>query len=435
MKQSLIEVITEEDFLELAQEHSQNFLKIYNFLHVDHKPRTRKFYAHLIEESEELESFLDDHSARDNKTWYLFGELVACIRNLAKAAFILKHIINRYLAYDLNNGEVDKFLADAQSVSTFFDKAILSLYKKIKKEAIRLSIKFPGEALKEDFFGEVYPQKRLPNTIDEEEDLDAQKIVTKIATHYLSVIDKFEYFGWSLGKCDSDGLKNTIPDKVNEERSRELVALIHNLQSTYDHYIKNTPLELQDEALKRFRGYISMPFHLLSIVNWLSHFYQRHIHTTRHGKGRHEISTIIDEFSVFDIIVNFALFYTSGYLHTGKNLARDILGKYIEIDTCELKVPKKHGFHLRPAALVAKLAKYYGTEISLIVDGQEYDASSVLSITMAAGLIARKGYKKVLFKGDKRVLQDLKLLSQYNYGEDAKGNKATLPPELSHLWT
>ena len=83
MKKHLTEVITEEDFLKLAQRHSQNFLKIYNFLNKDPMTCTRRFYARLIEESEELESFLDDHCARDNKTWYLFGELVACIRNLA----------------------------------------------------------------------------------------------------------------------------------------------------------------------------------------------------------------------------------------------------------------------------------------------------------------------------------------------------------------
>jgi phosphotransferase system HPr (HPr) family protein len=434
MKRYLIEVMTEEDFLELAQEHSQNFLKIYNFLHREHKPRTRKFYAHLIEESEELESFLDDHSARENKTWYLFGELVACIRNLAKVAFILRHILNRYLSYDLHEDEVDRFFEDAQNVSTFFDETIFSLYKELKKEAMRLRIKFPQETLEEDFFGEIYPQKRLPYTIDEEEDLNAQKIVTKIATHYLNVIEKFEYFGWSSGKSHLDDLKDAIPDQVNEEESRELVALIHNLQSTYDHYVKRTPLELQDETLKRFRGYISMPFHLLSIVNWLSHLYQRHIHTTRHGKDGYEMSAIIDKLTILDIVVNFALFYTNRYLQTGRTLAREILGKYIEIDTCELKVPEKHGFHLRPAALVAKLAKYYGTKISLIVDGQEFDASSVLSITMAAGLIARKGYKQVVFEGDKRVIHDLKLLAEHNYGEDVKGNKTTLPPELTFLW-
>jgi hypothetical protein len=436
MKRSLTEVITEENFLELAQEHSQNFLKIYNFLHEEHKPCTRRFYAHLIEESEELESFLDDHRARDNKTWYFFGELVACIRNLAKVAFILKHILHRYPAYDLN-GETNSFFADAQKISIFFDEVILSLFEEVRNEALRLGIEFPAETLNEDFFGEIYPQKRLPYTIhiDEEEISDVQKTVAKIATQHLNVVEKFEYFGWNREKSKLDDLKNIVPDKVNEERSRELIALIHNLQSTYDHYIRHTPLESQDEGLKKFRGYISMPLHLLSVVNWLCHLYQRHVYTARHGKVRHEISAIIDESKLLDIIVNFTLFYTNRYLEAGKTLAGDILGKYVEIDTCELKVPEKLGFHLRPASLVARLATYYGTKLSLIVDGRKYDASSVLSITMAAGLIARKGYKTVLFKGDRRVLQDLKLLSQYNYGEDERGNQIKLPPELSHLWT
>jgi len=434
MKRSLTNVITEDEFLGLAQEHSQNFLKIYNFLHREHKPCSRRFYAHLIEESEELESFLDDHCARDNKTWYLFGELVACIRNLSKVAFILKHLLNRYPAYNLNADEADTFLTEAQDVSTFLEETILSLYQEVKKESLRLGIEFPRGTLKEDLFREIYPQKRLPYTIDEEEDLNAQKIVAKIATQYINMVKKFEYFGWNCGKSNLDDLKDTIPNKVNEERSRELISLIHNLQSTYDHYIKHTPLESQDKGLKSFRGYISMPLHLLSVINWLSHLYQRHVHTTRHGSTSYEISAIIDGSNILDIMMNFVLFYTNRYLQTGKNLANNILGKYIEINTCKLKVPENLGFHLRPATLVARLAAYYGTKLCLIVDGREYDASSVLSITLAAGLIARKGYKTVLFKGDRRVLQDLKLLSEYNYGEDERGNQTTLPPALSHLW-
>ena len=435
MKRALTKVITEDEFLKLAQEHSQSFLKIYNFLHREHKPCTRRFYAHLIEESEELESFLDDHCARDNKTWYLFGELVACIRNLAKVAFILKHILNRYPAYNLNDDEADTFLAEAQNVSTFLDETIVSFYEEVKKESLRLGIEFPRGTLKEGFFREIYPQKRLPYTIDEEEDLDAQKTMAKIATQYLNVIEKFEYFGWNCGKSNLDDLKNSIPNKVNEERSRELITLIHNLQSTYDHYVKHTPLESQDEGLKRFRGYISMPLHLLSVVSWLSHMYQRHLHTSRHGSARYEVSAIIDGSDTFDIMMNFVLFYTNRYLQTGKNIATDILGRYIEIDTREIKVPENLGFHLRPATLVARLAAYYGTKLSLIVDGKEYDASSILSITLAGGLIAGKGYKTVLFKGDRRVLRDLELLSEYNYGEDERGKQSTLPPELSHLWT
>ena len=434
MKKSLTKVITEDEFLKLAQEYSQNFLKIYNFLQKEHRPYTRRFYANMIEESEELESFLDDHCARDNKTWYFFGELVACIRNFAKIAFILKHVLNRYPSYDLNNDEAETFSTAAHTIATYLEETILSLYEEVKNESFRVGIELPEGSVKKDLFTEIFLQKRLPYTIDEEDDLNAHKIVAKVTTQYLNVVEKFNYFGWNCLKSNGDDRKNAIPDKVNEERSRELISLIHNLQSTYDHYIRHTPLESQNKELKRFRGYISMPLHLLSIANWLSHLYQRHVVTTRYSSGGREISTIINASDIEDIIVNFVMFYTSRFLQTGKNLATDILEKYIEITTCELKVPENLGFHLRPATLVARLAAYYGTKLFLVVDGVEYDASSILSVTLAGGLIARKGYKKVLFKGDTRVLHDLRLLSEYNYGEDEKGDQTMLPPELSHLW-
>jgi phosphotransferase system HPr (HPr) family protein len=434
MNRSLTEVITEDDFLKLAQEHSQNFLIISNFLSRNHKPFTRRFYAHLIKESEEFESFLDDHCARDNKTWYLFGELVACIRNIAKAAFIITHVLNRYSAYALKKEEAVSFVKDARDISMILDETVLTLYDEVKKESSRLSIELPNDPLREDLFGEIYHQKRLPYTLDEEEDLDVQKIVVMIATQYLNVIEKYVSFGWDVGESQLVDPREVIPDKINEEMSRELIALIHNLQSQYDHSIKHTPLESRDKKLKMLRGHISMPLHLLSIVNWLTHLYQRHVLALRYGKVRTRISAIIETSDMLSIVLNFALCYTNSYLKTGKKLANDILGRYTEIDTCELKVPQKLGFHLRPATLVAKCAKYYGTKVFLIVDGHRYDASSVLNITMAGGLIARKGYDTVLFEGDKRVLKALTLLSECNYGEDETGNPTDPPLELSHLW-
>ncbi|MEW6665978.1 MAG: HPr family phosphocarrier protein [Thermodesulfobacteriota bacterium] len=434
MKRSLTEVISEKDFLDMVQERSRDFLRIYNFLQRERGSHARKFYSHLIEESEELESFLDDHCARDNRAWCYFGELVACIRNLAKAAFILEHVLHRYHAYGLQDKESGKFLKDAHNASAFLDETIFSLFEEVRNESLRLGMRFPRGSLKEDSFGEIYPQKRLPYTIDGEEESDARKVLAKIASQYLGVISKVEHFGWNHGPNHSDQIGSVVPNRVDEERSREVAAFIHNLQSTYDHHIRRTPLESQDESLKRFRGFISMPLHLMSIVNWLSHLYQRHILAARHGKDRKAIRFMVDGSKMVDIMLHFALFHANRYLQMGKDLARDILGKYTEVGTCELKVPEKLGFHLRPASLIAKLAKYYGTKLSLVVDGMEYDASNVLSISMAAGLIARRGYKTVRFEGDKRVLEDLRLLAQANYGEDEKGNPTSLPEGLNHLW-
>jgi phosphotransferase system HPr-like phosphotransfer protein len=434
MNKSLTEAITENDFLELAQEHSQDFLKISNFLYEKHMPFTRRFYAHLIKESEELESFLDDYSARDNKTWYFFGELVACTRNIAKIAFILTHVLNRYSAYALKENEAESFIREARNVSRLLDETVISLYEGIKNEAQIVGIKLKSETVKEDLFGAFYPQKRLPYTIDEEEDLDVQKIVVKIATEYLIVIEKFTSFGWDFEESHLGDPRDAIPDKINEEMSRELVALIHNLQSSYDHSVRRTPLHTQDLGLRKLRGHISIPLHLLSIVNWLSHLYQRHVLALKYEKARERITAILEASDMFSTVMDFALRYTNTYLEIGKELANDILTKYTERDTCKLKVPQKLGFHLRPATLVAKCAKYYGTKVYIIVDGHRYDASNVLNITLAGGLIARKGYETVVFEGDKRVLKDLKLLSECNYGEDEAGSPTKPPPELSHLW-
>jgi len=434
MNKALTEAITEEDFLELAQERSQDFLRISNFLYGNHMPFTRRFYAHLIKESEELESFLDDYSARDNKTWYFFGEIVACTRNIAKVAFIVTHVLNRYSAYALTEDEADSFVRDARNVSRLLDETVLSLFEKIKNEALIVGIRLQSETVKEDLFGEVYPQKRLPFTIDEEDDLNVQKTVVKIATEYLIVIEKFASFGWDSGESHLGDPRDAIPDKINEELSRELVALIHNLQSSYDHSVRRTPLESQDKELKMLRGHISIPLHLLSIVNWLSHLYQRHVLALKYERARTRITEIIEASDMFCVVMNFAIYYTNSYLETGKELANDLLAKYTERDTCELRVPQKLGFHLRPATLVAKCAKYYGTKVFIIVDGHRYDASNVLNITLAGGLIARKGYETVLFEGDKRVLKDLILLSECNYGEDETGSPTKPPPELSHLW-
>jgi phosphotransferase system HPr-like phosphotransfer protein len=436
MQASLTEIISEEEFLQLVQEHSRNLLKIHGFLQNERSSHTRKFYSHLIGESEELESFLDDHCARDNKTWHFFGELVACIRNLGKVSFILGHVLNRYHAYDFQEDESNRFVEDARRVSTFLDEAIFGLFDELKKEAVRLGMKLPRGALREDSFGDYYRQKRLPYTIDDEdgEESDARRVLAKIASQYLGVIGKMEHFGWNNGKIKTESLMSIVPHLVDEERSREVMSLIHNLQSTYDHHIRRTPLESQDENPKRFRSFISMPMHLMSIVNWLSHLYERHILTAVHEKDGRGVPLILDSSKILDILVNFALFHANRYLQIGKGLACDLLGKYTEIDTCELRVPEKLGFHLRPASLIVKLAKHYGTKLSLIVDGKVYDASNVLSITMAAGLIARRGYKTVIFEGDKRVLEDLKLLSKCNFGEDEKGNPTSPPVELSHLW-
>ena len=111
-------------------------------------------------------------------------------------------------------------------MSTFLDETIFSLFDEVKKESLRLGMRFPRGTLKEDSFGEFYPQKRLPYTIDEEEESDAKKVLAKIASQYLGVISKVEHFGWNHGTSHSDPISGvSCPARVDEEKSREVMAL------------------------------------------------------------------------------------------------------------------------------------------------------------------------------------------------------------------
>ncbi len=86
------------------------------------------------------------------------------------------------------------------------------------------------------------------------------------------------------------------------------------------------------------------------------------------------------------------------------------------------------GFHARPATYVSLIVNEYGTDVYLIVDNERYSAKSVMALLEAGWILADKGAKSVVYEGDRRVLQDLKILAEHNYCEDQD-----IPRELSYL--
>jgi len=64
----------------------------------------------------------------------------------------------------------------------------------------------------------------------------------------------------------------------------------------------------------------------------------------------------------------------------------------------------------------------------VIVDGEKFNAKSVMSLLQVGGLVADKGYQTILFEGDKRVIDDIKLLVKHNYCE-----KGEIPSRLFYL--
>jgi phosphotransferase system HPr-like phosphotransfer protein len=187
-------------------------------------------------------------------------------------------------------------------------------------------------------------------------------------------------------------------------------------------------MERENSKLSELRRATSIPLHLLEAARWLSHFYERHESDINENSASNKIASLVDRKEVLDRIMNFCFYYSNYYIQKGNSLAEDIMSAYVEKVQYELPVPKPLGFHAKPSTYVSLIVNEHGTDVEMIVDGQRFNAKSVINLLMAAGIIVEKNYEKVTFEGDKQVLDDLKILAEHNYCEDND-----IPVELSYL--
>ena len=142
---------------------------------------------------------------------------------------------------------------------------------------------------------------------------------------------------------------------------------------------------------------------------------------------------MVDPAILLDRTINYGLYYVCHFLTSGQELAREILNENIERATISMGIPQKLGFHARPSLLVAKIVQHYGGQVEMCVGADRFDASSVLDIQWAGGMIQKEKIEAVTFEGDSRALNDIKILATVNYGEDSMGKGVPLPRELSYL--
>jgi phosphotransferase system HPr-like phosphotransfer protein len=429
---SLVQFISEEEFLELVKEPSTFFFKFYNSFATrmeSGKGISRKFYSNLIQEAEFLESFLDEFGARENKKWSFFTEYVACIRNLGITAFFIKHLLDRYPFYNLqkNKENHDQFQAHAQNSLEFLNLSILNIYKEVTQAANINGLTFPTESVSPNEISDIESNKRLPRSIAEDEVKDEEEQIIELCDKIQEVAQKMQKIKISFSD-DLETLKKMIPYKINERKARALKEDVHSLQSDYDTYIKNTKLEYGHPMIKNLRGHISMTLHLLEVVLWLCHFYERHEDEIRPGECKSKITEMVSKTELLSQIINFGFYYSKLFMTNGSELAEEIIKNFIKTGTIEVPIPKPLGFHARPSTYVSLIARQYDEDLFLIVDGEKYSSKSVMSMLQAGGAIADKGYQTVIFEGSSRVLEDIKILSDHNYCEEED-----IPKQLSYL--
>jgi len=387
----------------------------------------RAFLSMLIANARMLEDFLDDHGARRNKRWFYFRELVASARGFGQTGYLIVFIQKRYSSDNIELKDFTEFFLRLDQVRHFHEKALTHIFKKLLLRARQLGIrpsKRDFDRVEEDMSLEhlALPITKVRTFYGNEE-----KDIAKICSLYQNLAQNFDPVACHTDEKNVKKIRRIVPEVINEECIRNFELEMHNLESVYDTYVNDRSREDKDPRLAHLRNYISIPLLLLEAARAWTHFYERH------PKIHQEIHREIQTECILDYIVTWALNYCRKFVAYGKNLAEELLNDYILKGSIELGIPRNLGFHLRPATLVAKIVNHYGSEVSMYVANDKFDASSILSITWAGGKIARDNIQRVTFVGDKRALRDLEILASVNYGEDTMGKDQPLPKELSYL--
>ena len=365
-----------------------------------------------------------------SRTWAFFVEFLASIRNLAIAAFYTRHILDRYPYYNLRESSQNKnnFNTEACGVLKFLNQSILNLFEELHSDAISNGLKVSAELKKQIELTDIEINKRLPRNILEDQIKDEEDRIVEVC-HKIQHVFKLMQDANVHRITDLNELKLSVLQKFNEKLARMYKNLVHNIQSDYDTYVKNTKLEQEHKDLKVMRGYISMALHLLEISLWLAHFYERHEDDIRHGESKKRISLRVNKSILLEKIMNFGFVNSFYFVTEGNKLAIDIMDHFSKTLSVDLPIPIPLGFHARPATYVSIIARQYeNMSLSIVINKKKFDAKSVMSLLQAGGLIADKGYETVCFEGDKKVIEDIKILAKHNYCEDNE-----IPFRLAYL--
>ena len=476
----------------------------------------RNYLRELYKESTGIEEYIDRCGAQKNELWYPFREAVAALKMFSRLFYNLLHIQEAIPRYKLLTIEGD-FPSETQVIlrnlrSTIFSSSQMMMDRVEECGLFKEGFQDERETYREDDPSFRFPEDRQIRHIEQ-----PGKTVVYLASKFLNLAEDEDVC--EVLREHGEDYEKLIPSQVNEEILRIVKARFHNLQAHYDTYIFESDIEDQDRKLRTLRSHISITFHLLEIATDLAHYYERHVSGFRR-KSREDLRPPLEGGELLRILFDFVLIYAARYLEASKELCRTMIGSYAVEGEIEVPIPNYRGFHVRPSALIAKIVAHYGSQVRMILDGQEYDAGYTFDLFRAneainahkrryiASVIAevdlpadpacnaaapgrtnlRKGLQtlfrelknrneiilydmnigfdeitpdedetlpelacrfikhymstskldvnsdlQVVFRGDRRVLMDLKVLAENGYGEDKFGNNTVLPKTLGYL--
>ena len=372
--------ITEEAFRDLIARRARTLLGMAGYL-AEAGPTglalTRPLVGELFSQSRQFEELLDAYGARNNRRWSLVRSIDATIKLFSDVSYELLHIRHVWLGYRLMPIRDDLPAATDEALA-FTRQILCRAATMLLKQAHRLKLPVPpatpcGEAYDEQLLSGRLPHDRTTRKIK-----SASETVPRLATAFLNLAAECQLV-YSASRAGPQEYAALIPDPVSEESLRYLQHRFHNLQSLYDTHVAETETEGFDPDLPSLRGYISIVFHLLNTATALAHHYERHV-DTQTGDRSLRRQMIVSPELLLATLMNYSIAFANRYLESGRLLCHDMLKRYAEVGRIDVPVPRYRGFHVRPATMVAKIVRHYGSDVQMELEGESYDAGSPMEI-------------------------------------------------------
>jgi phosphotransferase system HPr (HPr) family protein len=418
-------ILREEDFVPLLEQAAAPFGSMVAALAEDPTLLAQSGpVARLGEAADELETFLDDFGARENRTFVTFGELVASTRGLCRVRGVGLYLLSRLPRYQLL-GDTSPLFADLQAADVVLDDALASLCGGLMEAAGKLGFTWSPTEVPLGPSPEV--RRQLPRNLDADASSGERQRIAELGSRFQAMLKASRQLGLDRRR-PAEGLCSYVAEHATEERCRWYESAVHNIQSMYDTYVLLTSVEEEHEWLRNLRGHVSVARHLLEMATGLVHFYERHENDIRHPVAKSEISRLVSKDAILDVAVNVCLRQAYQSVEGCAPVAQKIIEIFAGQQSVSLKMPDGVSLHARPLALIVQIARHHRTPLELTLEGESCSALSLMGLIMLAG--KHPTPTSVEARGDARALADLLLLFDNGLGE-----KDDLPDELSYLRT
>jgi hypothetical protein len=425
----LEEIISEKAFAARLGERATSFFELANSLLARGDDWGRGAFFQLISEADGLEAQLDDHGARYNRTFSFLRELVASLRGFAQAGFSMAHLERRLPTYGVGLAprEREQAQQDVEHSRRFMQQMARALLEALRLEAQSLGVPLPAEPRADAVHADAGPRRMLPRNMGQEDLVEDEQKVAEVASKYLQACAMLEETGIHR-ILDEREREHWLGRHCSEVQARVYEATVHNLQSTYDTHVKNSPAEAADPRLPKLRGHLSATLHLLEAVTHMAHFVERHESGQRNEQLEARIGAVVKRSEVREQTLNHLLYWAAVILKRGRPLAEDLLPSYTDLQVLEVELPPTISMHARPAALIVSIVNHFGTPVEMEVESARCNAASILELLVAVG--SHPNARRYVFHGDIKPLTDIKLLFEHAVGEQGMER---LPPQLSYL--